>query len=52
MNDKELIERIITMSDEELREIVEEHQHLTYAEIASTYDVTEYQVRRAIGLLQ
>ena len=44
------------MSDKELREIVEisvEHfEHLTYAQIASACGVSEYEVRRVIGLIQ
>ena len=49
-------ERDKVMSDEEIREAVElavEHfDHLTYEQIASACGVSEYEVRRAIGLIQ
>ena len=40
------------MNDKELREIVEECPHRTYAAIAKECGVSEYEVRRAIGLIQ
>ena len=40
------------MNDEEIREAVEHFEHLTYAQIASACGVSEYEVRRVIGLIQ
>ena len=45
-------ERDEVMSDKEIREAVEHFEHLTYAQIASACGVSEYEVRRAIGLIQ
>ena len=45
-------EREAVMSDKEIRESVEHFEHLTYAQIASACGVSEYEVRRVIGLIQ
>ena len=50
MNNEEREES--TMNDVEIREAVEHFEHLTYAQIASACGVSEYEVRRAIGLIQ